>query len=66
MVPNFSRPVWRKSERSGSEQNCVEVAGLAGAVAIRDSKDPDGPKLAFDPSVWTAFTDAAKYGKFDL
>ncbi|TDB88251.1 DUF397 domain-containing protein [Actinomadura sp. 7K534] len=25
--------------------NCVELAGAAGVVAVRDSKDPDGPVL---------------------
>ncbi|MEO3826040.1 DUF397 domain-containing protein [Actinomadura sp. B10D3] len=39
---------WRRSSYSGSNGgNCVELAGLAGAsvVAVRDSKDPDGPVL---------------------
>lgn len=35
--------VWRKSSRSGAEQQCVEVAGHLGAM--RDSKKPDGPSL---------------------
>lgn len=40
---------WRKSRYSGSNGgNCVEVAGnLPGIVAVRDSKDPDGPVLIF-------------------
>ncbi|MFC5748381.1 DUF397 domain-containing protein [Actinomadura rugatobispora] len=37
---------WRKSSYTGSNGgNCVEVAGLPGVVAVRDSKDPDGPVL---------------------
>lgn len=37
---------WRKSSYTGSNGgNCVELAGVAGAVAVRDSKDPDGPVL---------------------
>ncbi|WP_149263067.1 DUF397 domain-containing protein [Actinomadura sp. K4S16] len=37
---------WRKSSYTGSNGgNCVELAGAAGAVAVRDSKDPDGPVL---------------------
>lgn len=48
MTIDYSRAQWRKSRRSGSQGGaCVEVADLGDAVAIRDSKDPDGPKLAF-------------------
>jgi hypothetical protein len=45
----------------------VEVArNLPGAVAVRDSKDPDGPRLAFAPEEWTAFTAGVKAGDFEL
>jgi hypothetical protein len=37
---------WRKSSYSASNGgNCVELADVAGAVAVRDSKNPDGPVL---------------------
>jgi hypothetical protein len=37
---------WRKSRWSdGQGGACVEVARFPDAVAVRDSKDPDGPKL---------------------
>ncbi|RFS86775.1 DUF397 domain-containing protein [Actinomadura spongiicola] len=37
---------WRKAHRSGENGgNCVELADVAGVVAVRDSKDPDGPVL---------------------
>ncbi|WP_030177458.1 DUF397 domain-containing protein [Spirillospora albida] len=37
---------WRKSSYSTSNGgNCVELADVSGAVAVRDSKDPDGPVL---------------------
>ncbi len=41
---DLSTATWRKSSySSGGGQDCVEVANVPGAVAIRDSKDPDGP-----------------------
>jgi len=46
---------------------CVEVArNLPDTVAVRDSKDPDGPTLAFAPEQWQAFTARVKSGHFDL
>jgi hypothetical protein len=59
---------WRKSSYSnGNGGACVEVArNLAGAVAVRDSKDPEGPKLAFAPAQWRAFTARVKASHFDL
>lgn len=45
-VIDVTGPRWRKSSFSGNNGGaCVEVAGLAGAIGVRDSKDPDGPKL---------------------
>ncbi|MEO3746224.1 DUF397 domain-containing protein [Plantactinospora sp. B5E13] len=48
---------WRKSTRSnGHSGDCVEVAdNLPGIVGVRDSKDPTGPALTFEPRAWRAF-----------
>jgi Domain of unknown function (DUF397). len=48
---------WRKSSYSGGNgAACVEVNGdIPGVVAVRDSKNPDGPILAFTPAEWRAF-----------
>jgi hypothetical protein len=57
---------WTKSSLSFSNSNCVEVAGMPdGGVAIRDSKNPDGPVLRFTPGEWHAFIGGARNGDFD-
>lgn len=63
---DLSRAQWRKSSRSGTETNCVEVAFVQDRVATRDSKNPTGPVLLFDRAVWEDFLQAVKDGVFDL
>ncbi|NJP28301.1 DUF397 domain-containing protein [Microbispora hainanensis] len=60
--------LWRKSSISGDNGGqCVEVAtNLPGTVAVRDSKDPGGPKLLFTPTEWQAFIAGVKAREFDF
>ena len=52
---------WRTSSYSGSNGGtCVEVGTTGPAVAVRDSKHPNGPQLAFASATWTAFTKLVK------
>ncbi|BBJ40881.1 MULTISPECIES: DUF397 domain-containing protein [Streptomyces] len=47
---------FRKSSHSNAFDECVEVAtNVSGTVAVRDSKDPEGPVLRFTPAAWAAF-----------
>jgi hypothetical protein len=56
---------WLKARRSSVNGQCVEVATAIGKVAIRDSKDPDGPILLYTPTEFKAFLEGARNGSFD-
>jgi hypothetical protein len=52
---------WRKSSYSGnSGGQCVQVGNTARQIAVRDSKDPHGPMLAFSPHTWRRFAGQLK------
>ena len=47
---------WRKATySSGNGGNCIEVAAADRTVAVRDSRDPDGPRLTFGAHAWESF-----------
>jgi len=58
---------WRVSSYTGGNGgNCVEVASnLPGVVAIRDSKDREGPALVIEPGAFAALTAGIRAGEFD-
>lgn len=64
-VPSFAGARWRKGGGSG-DGNCVEVAAVPEAVGVRDSKDRQGPVLAFTSDAWVSFVGEVRKGSFDL
>lgn len=55
---------WRKAGRSSANgSECVEVADLGRAVAVRDSKNPTGGALTFTASEWRVFADRIRSGQ---
>ncbi|MFJ2897680.1 DUF397 domain-containing protein [Streptomyces sp. NPDC087218] len=58
---DVSESAWCKSSYSsdGNEGDCVEVAAAPGTVHVRDSKDVQGPRLAFGSDAWAGFVSYA-------
>jgi Domain of unknown function (DUF397) len=65
---DLSNAEWRKASYStGNGGNCVEVArNLPGVVAVRDSKNADGPKLIFALGQWETFTAGVQNGELEI
>jgi hypothetical protein len=71
---DLSGAAWRTSSYSGGNGGqCVQVAAIPGRhgetdrnCAVRDSKNPRGPALAFGRGQWQRFTSAVKAGAFGL
>ncbi|MDH6704137.1 hypothetical protein P3T27_000838 [Kitasatospora sp. MAA19] len=56
---------WFKSSYSSNGGQCIEVSdSMPGVVPVRDSKDPEGPVLAFSVDVWSSFIAAVRSGEF--
>lgn len=56
---------WIKAPASTHNGACVEVASVAGKIAMRDSKDPDGPILVYTPAEFSTFLNGTRNGEFD-
>ena len=59
----WAKVMWRKADASNGGGGCIELADLG--VAMRDSKDPDGPRLFFTRAELAAFIEGVRYGEFD-
>jgi hypothetical protein len=65
-APLLGDVAWRKSDHSNPSGDCVEVATLpGGAVAMRNSRDPEGAALVYTRAEIAAFLAGAKAGEFD-
>jgi hypothetical protein len=51
---------WHKSSHSSANGQCVEVAPVAGGIAVRDSKNPAGSRLIFTREAWADFVEGVK------
>jgi hypothetical protein len=51
---------WRTSSYTGGQGNCVEVAGTARVVMVRDTKDRGGAELSIPADAWQRFADSLK------
>ena len=57
--------LWRRSSYSTGANNCVEMAVFGvGVLAVRDSKNPEGPALIFTATAWQAFLEGIRRGEF--
>ena len=60
-------PRWQRSSYcQGADSTCVDAAFINEHVYVRDSKNPDGPVLRFDPLEWDAFLLGVRSGGFGL
>ncbi|MGW5102134.1 DUF397 domain-containing protein [Streptomyces sp. NPDC004100] len=47
---------WIKSSYCTDEgPDCVEIAAGPATIQVRDSKNPEGPRLALTPDAWASF-----------
>lgn len=59
-----NRSEWFKSSYSAENGGCVEARFRDGGVGCRDSKDPAGPALRFEPEHWQTFVNDVRAGRY--
>jgi hypothetical protein len=66
-MTDLSGAIWRKASASAHNGGCVEVAvnlpGLPGVTAVRDSKRPEAGALLIDRPAFAAFIAAIRRGR---
>lgn len=55
---------WRKSSRSATDGQCVELAWPGPVVGVRDSKKPTGGHLSVAPGSFSGLLVSIKTGVF--
>ncbi|HEY1643792.1 MAG TPA: DUF397 domain-containing protein [Streptosporangiaceae bacterium] len=70
---DLTSAVWRSAGTGEADEASVEIAFVPGSkegseqvIAMRDSREPEGPVLIFTPDEWRAFTAGVQDGEFDL
>lgn len=61
-----SSVLWRKSSHSQEQGACVELGAFAGAVAVRDSKNPTGPALVVSRTALTRLAAGVRTRHLDV
>ncbi len=62
--PTLGELSWRVARHCDST-NCVRVAPSGNMIVIGDSKNPEGPTLAYDRAEWRTFVEGIRHGDFD-
>ncbi|MET9104980.1 DUF397 domain-containing protein [Streptomyces zhihengii] len=55
---------WVKATASDALNECIELAKVGENIAMRNSRDPQGPALIFTKGELSAFLDGAVKGEF--
>ncbi|HEX6353545.1 DUF397 domain-containing protein [Actinophytocola sp.] len=66
MTVDLSGARWRKSSRSGAQNDCVELVVARLGAAVRDSKNPEAGHVSFATTGWESFMGAVKQGQLDV